>query len=197
MYIQNALAGIKMLLVLSLITGALYTSAVTLVGSVFFKNEVNGSLIYDSKGALIGSELIGQKFESERYFWSRPSAANYGTVPSGASNYGYLNPKLKDEVYGRYETFKKHKNDLKLEDIPSELLFTSASGLDPDISVEGAKFQVDRIMAARSLSYDKKPLINALIEQLTQKRDLGIFGKERVNVLRLNVELDKLSAGTK
>jgi K+-transporting ATPase ATPase C chain len=125
--------------------------------------------------------LIGQSFQSERYFWSRPSACNYQTLPSVGSNLSPTSRALQEEVARRRTTLGARA--------PSDLLFSSGSGLDPHISIESALFQVERVAQARHLPPEE---LKALIEQLTEPRTFGFLGEERINVLKLNLQLDAL-----
>jgi potassium-transporting ATPase KdpC subunit len=140
-------------------------------------------------GRIIGFENIGQNFDNDKYFYSRPSAVNYDASSSGASNYGPSNPDFIKAVKARSDTFLTHNPDVKRNEIPIDLLTTSGSGLDPDISYEAAKIQVPRISRIRNI--DKTFLYN-LVDRYVQKPFLGLFGKSKVNVLKLNLTLDSL-----
>ncbi len=133
--------------------------------------------------------LVGQNFTSDKYFWSRPSAVDYNAAGSGGSNKGPSNPAYIAQVKARIYTFLVHNPDVRKSEIPSDLVTASGSGIDPHISVQGAKIQVKRIARSRNLSSMK---INKLIENNTEYPLLGLFGTERINVLKLNSELDKL-----
>jgi len=178
------------LLSLTVLTGVLYPLLVTGVASVVFPSQAAGSLIIkDNK--VIGSELIGQHFSDPKYFWSRPSATSpYANNPlaSGGSNLGPLNPALVDAVKQRIDSLKAADPDNKLP-IPVDLVTTSASGLDPDISVAATLYQLNRVARARQLEVEK---VRALIDAHTQHRLLGFLGEPRINVLRLNLALDDL-----
>lgn len=164
---------------MSVILGGLYPLAVTLVGQGLFPRQAAGSLI-EVNGVVIGSELIAQKFTSEKYFWPRPSAADYATVASGASNASPTSENLKKAVAERQS-----------QGLTREMLFTSGSGLDPHISPEAASDQMRRIVEARSLSQEKTELVERLIREYTEERQGGFLGQKRVNVLKLNLALDK------
>lgn len=133
---------------------------------------------------------VGQSFTSDKYFWSRPSAVSYNAAGSGGSNKGPSNPDYLSEVKSRIDTFLVHNPDIKKEEIPSDLVTASGSGLDPNISVPAARVQVKRIAKIRNLS---DTLINQLIEQQTEKPFLGLFGTEKVNLVNLNLQLDQLA----
>ncbi len=154
--------SIKIFILMVIITGVLYTGIVILFGNLLFSKQAQGSLIVKDQ-QIIGSKLIAQKFSSDKYFWARPSASDYNAVPSSGSNLG---PTSKD-----------------LKARPS----SSASGLDPDISVDSAFYQLPRIAKARSLSSEK---LKGLIEEHIQERDFGFLGERRINVLELNLALE-------
>jgi K+-transporting ATPase ATPase C chain len=173
---------------LTLITGLLYPMVVTGLAKTLFPKNAAGSIVYKGDQA-IGSELIGQNFTDPKYFWGRPSATapqpNNPTA-SGGSNLGPLNPALADAVKARIEALKAADPENKLA-IPMDLVTTSASGLDPEISPEAAKYQANRVARARSISIEN---VLQRIDEHTQERQLGIFGERRVNVLKLNLALD-------
>ncbi len=139
-------------------------------------------------GKVVGYANIGQKFTDDKYFWSRPSAVNYNAAGSAGSNKGPSNPDYLKDVQAHIDTFLVHNPGVKKEDIPAELVTYSGSGLDPDLSPAGAKVQVKRIAVARKLSEDQ---LNALVDRYTEKPLLGVFGPEKVNVLKLNIALDE------
>ncbi|MBK6345498.1 MAG: potassium-transporting ATPase subunit KdpC [Bacteroidales bacterium] len=176
-----------------MLTGIVYPLFVTGIAQLVFPAKANGSLILkDTK--LIGSVLIGQQFDSAIYFSSRPSAISYNPLPSGASNSGPTNLKLKTAFYDRKSDFIRVNLLDSLTEIPAEMLFASASGLDPHITPRAALLQVERIAAARGLSSVQKDMVNKEIKKLTEKPQFSIFGEERINVLNLNIVLDKISA---
>lgn len=134
---------------------------------------------------------LGQKFDKDEFFNSRPSAVDYNAAGSCGSNKGNMNPEYLQVVSDRIDTFLVHNPSIKRSQIPSELVTASGSGLDPNISIEAAKIQVPRIAKARSIS---EAQLNALIQQSTEKPFLGLFGPEKLNVLTLNLELQKLTS---
>jgi potassium-transporting ATPase KdpC subunit len=140
-------------------------------------------------GKVIGYALEGQNFTRDKYFMSRPSAAGYNAAGSSGSNKGPTNPDYLKDVQSRIDSFLAHNKNIPKEEIPAELVTASGSGLDPDISPKGAYIQVQRIAAVRGVSAEK---INSLINESIQKPLLGVFGTERVNVLKLNLALDNL-----
>jgi K+-transporting ATPase ATPase C chain len=174
-----ALQSFRIYIVLTLLTGIIYPLAMTGVAQLLFPGQANGSRIIE-RDKLVGSDLIVQKFESPRYFWPRPSAADYATVASGASNKGPTSADLKKSIDERRERFAK--------DAPVDLLTASGSGLDPHISPEAARSQIPRVAAARNAPTDK---ITALVDQMTEAPQFGFLGEPRVNVLRLNRALDQ------
>jgi len=200
--IREIRPAIVVLLALTLITGLAYPLAMTGIAHALFPNQAQGSLI-ERDGAVVGSALIGQQFISDKYFHGRPSAttapdpndstktvpAPYNAANSGGSNLGPSNKALIDRVQGDMETLKKENPSMP---VPPDLVTTSASGLDPDISPEAALFQVPRVAKARNLPEDR---VRQLVTDSTQGRLLGLLGEPRINVLQLNLALDKLAAG--
>jgi K+-transporting ATPase ATPase C chain len=179
--------SIKILLVFTIITGIIYPLFITGISQLAFPYKANGSLIIQKK-QIIGSELVGQNFTNDIYFWSRPSAINYNPLPSGGSNYGMTSQILQDKAFDEKLMFTK-KNHLSAGiKIPNEMIFSSASGLDPHISVEAAKLQVKRIALARNTDENT---INAIIDDFKDDRQFLILGEKRINVLKLNLELDR------
>ncbi|TXH21175.1 MAG: K(+)-transporting ATPase subunit C [Chitinophagaceae bacterium] len=132
---------------------------------------------------------IGQTFNEDKYFWSRPSAVDYNAAGSGGSNKGASNEEYLQQVQSRIDTFLVHNPDVKKSEIPIDLITASGSGLDPHISVQAAKVQVKRIAKNRNISEEK---IESIIIEQTEKPTFGLFGPERINVLKLNIALDKL-----
>lgn len=183
--------ALKIFLVFTILTGVVYPLVVTGVAQVVFPHQANGSLITDGN-KVIGSELIGQKFDSTIYFSSRPSSIENNPLPSGGSNYGLTNAKLKTLVADRKSKFIANNQLDKTAEIPSEMLFASASGLDPHISPRAAELQIDRIAKVRNFSNLQKQKLKLLVDKMSEAPQLGCLGKSRVNVLKLNIELDKL-----
>ena len=194
--------AIVVLVALTLITGLVYPLAMTGIAKVVFNRQAEGSLI-ERDGKVVGSTLIGQEFKSDKYFHGRPSAtiapdpadpnktlaAPYNAANSGGSNLGPSNKALIDRVEADLDGLKKENPSAA---VPIDLVTTSGSGLDPDISPEAAYFQVPRVAKARNLAEDK---VRQLVSDQVQERFLGILGEPRVNVLLLNLALDRLQAG--
>ena len=185
------------LVVLTIITGVIYPLIVTGIAQVIFPYQANGSIMLGKDGKPLGSELIGQQFDDPKYFWGRLSAT--GPVPytafnadkltgSSGSNYGPLNPALKDAVQARIDALKA-ADPGNTTAIPVDLVTASASGLDPHISPAAAEYQVARVAKARGLDVAQ---VRDLVAQHTEGRQLGFFGEPRVNVLELNLALDLL-----
>jgi len=178
-----------MILVLTIALGIVYPLAVWAVGQFVFPHQANGSLIKNASGEVIGSELIGQQFSSEKYFHSRPSAAGngYDAGASSGSNLGPTSQKLIERVKTDAETLSEENPN---QQIPADLITTSASGLDPHISPASAEFQIPRIAKARNIS---EPDLRNIVAKFTESRDFGILGEAQVNVLKLNLELDGIN----
>jgi potassium-transporting ATPase KdpC subunit len=189
--------AILVLLLLTLITGLAYPLAMTGVAGAIFPKQAQGSLI-ERDGKVVGSALIGQEFKDDKYFHGRPSAtttpdpadssktvgAPYNAANSGASNLGPTSKALNDRIK---EDVDKLKAESPSTSVPIDLVTTSASGLDPDISPEGALFQVPRVAKARNMPEDR---VRLLVAENTSGRLIGLFGEPRVNVLALNLALD-------
>jgi K+-transporting ATPase ATPase C chain len=175
---------------LTVITGVVYPVVVTAIGHVAFAHQASGSLI-EKNGKVVGSEVIGQQFDAPYYFWGRLSATSpnpYNAQSSGGSNLGPTNPALADEVKGRLAAL--HDADpSNTAPVPVDLVTSSGSGLDPEISPAAAAYQIERVANARKLSRSE---VEALVTQNTNGRQFGILGEARVNVLKLNLALDEL-----
>jgi potassium-transporting ATPase KdpC subunit len=182
------LPALRILFVFTLLTGIIYPVAMTLLSLAVFPYQAKGSMI-EKNGTIIGSELIGQGFESEKYFHSRPSAIGYNPQPSSGTNWGPTDKRMADSVKARRECFVAQNNLPAGTEVPKEMLFASSSGVDPHISPEAAMFQTERIAKVRGLKND---VVKKLVEDFTEGPQLGIFGDPRVNVLKLNLALDAL-----
>jgi potassium-transporting ATPase KdpC subunit len=185
--------ALLLLLTFAILTGIVYPLFITAIAYLFFPEQAKGSLIYDSKKQICGSSLIGQNFSNKRYFWSRPSAVNYNPMPSGGTNLSLVSIQLKDTVESRRQTFRAMNNLSKNDSVPNEMLFASASGLDPHISPAAAQAQVSRVIDARGCTPQQRTAIQNLIVKYTDAPQLGFLGADRVNVLLLNRGLDSLT----
>ena len=189
---KTIIISLKIFLFFTILTGVLYPLLITGIAQIAFPAKANGSIIYKDNKA-IGSKLIGQQFDSVIYFSSRPSAVAYNPLPSGGSNYGLTNIKLKNQVADRKTHFWKFNElDSLKTTIPSEMLFASASGLDPHISLKAAMLQVNRIANARKLNSIQKQKIVQCVQEHIEEPQFLCFGDQKINVLLLNIELDKI-----
>jgi potassium-transporting ATPase KdpC subunit len=193
--------AIVLIIALTVITGLFYPLAMTGISEVIFPKQAQGSLI-EKDGKVIGSALVGQQFADEKYFHGRPSATNapdpndstktvdapYNATNSMGSNLGPTNKALIDRVKGDVDKLKQENPNAQ---VPIDLVTTSASGLDPDISPEAALFQVPRVAKARNMPEDR---VKALVQDHVEGRTLGLLGEPRVNVLALNMALDQAAA---
>ncbi len=184
---KNIISGIMLFAVLTVITGIIYPLLVTGVSQVMFPEKAQGSLVR-LEGAAIGSDLIAQKFSSPAYFWPRPSASDYQTVPSAASNLGPTSAGLKQIIEDRKRELAPYFSG----PVPAELLLASGSGLDPELSPEDALSQVAHVAKARGLSQVDQDRLIALVKENTESPQFHIFGQARVKVLRLNLALDAM-----
>jgi potassium-transporting ATPase KdpC subunit len=176
------------LVLLSVVTGLAYPALVTVVAQMIFPRQANGSLIVKD-GTAIGSSLIGQTFDDQKYFWGRPSATSpfgYNAGASSGSNLSPTNPDLIKAVQGRVDTLRA-ADPGNTSPVPVDLVTASGSGLDPHISPAAALYQVPRVARARKLDAS---VVQHLVEQHTEGRTLGVLGEPRVNVLQLNLALD-------
>lgn len=176
--IQNVLFSLRAIVTLTVLTSVIYPLFVTIIAQTAFPFEANGSLV-KRNDRIVGSALLAQNFTDGRYFWPRPSAGDYGTIPSGASNQGFTSKKLQMQIVERRRALG--------DGAPSDLLAASGSGLDPHISPEAARFQAARVAAARGMTIDA---VMAIVDQMTEPPQFGLLGTARVNVLQLNLALD-------
>ncbi|MFM0045097.1 potassium-transporting ATPase subunit KdpC [Paraburkholderia sediminicola] len=179
--------------VLTAVTGLAYPAVMTAVGQAAFNNQANGSML-EQDGKVVGSKLIGQQFDAPQYFWGRLSATSpmpYNPQSSGGSNLGPTNPALLDEVKGRIDALKAAGTDMS-QPVPVDLVTSSGSGLDPEISPAAAAYQIERVAKARKLAAND---VQALVDRYTSGRQFGILGEPRVNVLQLNLALDEMKHG--
>lgn len=182
---KNLRTAILMTIATTVLLGLIYPLVVTGIAQLLFPRQANGSLIKNAAGEVIGSEWIGQSFTSAGYFHARPSAVTYDGAASGGSNLGPTSAKLRERI-------KADAAKLQAENpsapIPAELVTTSASGLDPHLSPAAVAFQIPRVAAARKQSIAN---VQAVVQQFTEARQFGLLGEPRVNVLLLNLELDR------
>ncbi len=188
---KKILTTIKLFLVLTLLVGIIYPLFISAISMLFFSHQADGSML-SLDGKIVGSKLIGQKFTSDKYFWSRPSAIDYNPFPSGASNLAPTSAKLKQLYVNRKENFAKSNFIKNSSLIPNEMLFASGSGVDPDITPESAFLQVDRICNSRNFNTTQKEELIKLIAKIIENPQIGFLGESRINVLMLNMELDKI-----
>ena len=181
--------AVLLFIVLSVLTGVFYPMAVTVLAQAIFPQQASGSLIYSTDGKPAGSLLIGQPFSDPKYFWPRPSAtagSPYNPLASGGSNLGPTSKDLINQISERTKSLKA----LEIHGlIPADLVMASGSGLDPHISPEAALMQIPRIARERNMSEEK---VHSLVQKSLEGRQFGFLGEPRVNVLKLNLDLDKL-----
>ena len=190
MFVRLIRPAVSLLALMTILLGIVYPLIITGVAKVAFSRQAEGSLIYQN-GKLIGSTLIGQSFSDPKYFWGRPSATSpqpYNGLASSGSNLGPLNPALLDAVKANVKALHDADPDNR-QPVPVDLVTASGSGLDPEISPAGAHYQAARVARARNLPLAQ---VQALIGAHEQGRLFGLFGERRVNVLNLNLALDRL-----
>jgi len=183
--------SLRMLVIMSALTGVIYPLVVTGIAEVAFPQAASGSLIMQD-GKTLGSDLIGQPFDDPKYFWSRPSATSpqpYNGAASSGSNQGPRNPALADAVKDRIKALRD-ADPGNTAAVPVDLITASGSGLDPHISVAAAEYQLARVTKTRGLASEK---VQRLVAENTEGRTLGVLGEPRVNVLKLNIALDRTS----
>lgn len=174
------------------IAGMLYVTASVSIAQLIFPKQANGSVI-ELDGKIIGSSLVGQNFVSEQYFHGRPSAVSYNVDGMAGSNLAISNPDLQKQVKERTAQFAQN-NQMTEQQVPNEMVTASGSGIDPDISPEGALLQVKRVAEQRHLAEQQ---LRDLVQQQIQPAQFGVYGQARVNVLQLNLALDQLSSTTR
>ena len=186
--------SIRQTLLWTVVTGILYPLVMTVFAQLVFPAQANGSLV-QRDGKVVGSALMSQQFTGDKYFWPRPSACTYGTGPGGiagssGSNLGPTSAQLQKNVDAAAAALRTASKLPADAPVPADLVFASASGLDPHISPEGARFQISRVAAARGLSADE---VGKLVDQFVESPQWGFLGEPRVNVLQLNLALDAAS----
>lgn len=183
---ENMITAVRLTLFCAVFFAGFYSLSIYGIAQ-FAPNHGNGEIV--TVNGKIHHINVAQKFVENKYFWSRPSAVNYNAASSGGSNKGPNNPEYLAEVKLRIETFLLKNPSVKRSEVPSELVTASGSGIDPNISVQGAKVQLERIAESRKISQEK---VLEVIQKSTEKPLLGMLGTEKINVLRLNIALDKL-----
>jgi K+-transporting ATPase ATPase C chain len=184
--IKLILQSVRHLVLWTVLTGLVYPLVITVIAQLAFPKQAVGSLV-ERNGKLVGSALLAQQFQGGNYFWPRPSADTYATVASGASNLGPTSGQQLTNVLNNLAAFRTGNNLATNAAVPADMVFASGSGLDPQISPEAARLQVDRVAAARHLPAAK---VQALVAQFTEAPQQGFLGEARVNVLLLNLALD-------
>ena len=184
---KNLLISLKLTLVMIILCAVLYPLLIAGIGKATPGGGKGKTLSVNGK--VVGYENIGQKFTDDKYFWGRPSAVDYNAAGSAGSNKGPSNPDYLQIVQDRIDTILVHNPGVKKEELPAEMVTASGSGLDPDISPEGAYIQVKRVAAIRNLAEEK---VKALVGKHIDKRLAGSLGPSKVNVLKLNIALDNL-----
>ena len=190
---KNFIIALKLFVLMTILLGIVYPLFITGITRLIFPHRANGSLI-NLNDKVIGSYLIGQKFENERYFWPRPSAIDYNQLPSGGSNLGPTSADLEKQIIQRRSMLLAANGLSEGTIIPQDLLFASASGLDPHISPEAARFQVNRIARARGFDMNGENELHKLVDKYIELRVLQLLGEPRINVLKINLALDSLEA---
>ena len=180
------LQSIRMLVILSIITGIVYPFVMTGLAQALLSRQANGSMVVRD-GQPIGSNLVGQNFSSDKYFWPRPSGVGYSPLPSSGTNLGPTSAVLRDSVAARAARLGK-----PIGEIPADLLEASGSGLDPHISPEAAEIQVDRVLTARGFPLSLRNQLQTFVKAHIEMPQLGVLGEERINILQLNMDLDTL-----
>lgn len=183
--------SLYMCLWMTLITGIAYPLLITFIAQLTMPVQANGSLITVNK-KIVGSHFIGQQFTSDKYFWGRPSASNYDALHSGGSNLGLISAKLKEQVQMRKAHLKQTNPSDGSLPFPTELLFASGSGLDPHITFQTGQYQKMRIAKARGFNDKQTQQLENLIDYMKENRTFKLIGHPFLNVLRLNIALDKL-----
>jgi len=184
----NLFPAVKLTILSIVFFVVIYSSIVWGIAYVIAPNHGRGAVILKD-GQLVGFSLIGQKFDQDKYFWSRPSAVNYNAAGSGGSNKAPSNQTYLQTVQARIDTFLVHNPGVEKSQIPVDLVTASGSGLDPDISPASAYIQIKRIATVRNMDEAK---LKVLVDHAVEKPLLGFLGTEKINVLKLNLELDKL-----
>lgn len=188
---KTLIISLKLLVFMTLLTGIVYPVFIYLIAKTIFPEKSAGSLVKINE-KIIGSELIGQKFESKKYFQSRPSAVDYQPMPSGGSNLAPTSQILKARIDSLRDSYIVWNELPEKTEVPPDAVFSSGSGIDPHISPMNALLQSDRISKERDFDVNKKKQLIELINRLTENPQYGFLGEPRINVLKINLDLDKL-----
>lgn len=180
--------ALRFSIIFIILCGIVYPLASTGLAQILFPWQANGSLMKDNQGKVIGSELIGQSFTDPKLFHGRISSIDYNGAGSGSSNYAPSNPQLMQRIGSSLDAWKKANPDAPFSKLPIDLMTNSGSGLDPHITPQAAESQIPRISKLTGIAVDK---LEWMVQDATSARDLGLFGQPRVNVLRLNMELQE------
>ena len=183
--------ALRILAVMTVLTGIMYPVAMTFLSLALFPYQAKGSMI-EKNGTIIGCEFIGQGFMSDKYFNSRPSAIGYNPMPSSGTNWGPTDKRMADSAKARSAQFTIQNTLSAGTPVPKEMLFASASGVDPHISPEAAQLQIERIAKVRGFNSEQTSSLKKLVEKFTQGPQMKLFGDPRVNVLMLNLAVDEL-----
>jgi K+-transporting ATPase ATPase C chain len=186
---ETMLVALRATLVTLLVTGIVYPLAITGAAQVMFPYRANGSIVEDGHGRAVGSELIGQTFADPAYLHGRPSNGNYDATSSGGTNLGTTSKKLRDGAIAFADAYRKDNALAASTEIPADAVSSSASGLDPHISPENARLQIERIAKARGIAAAR---VRELLDDHVEGRELGFLGEPRVNVLATNLALDQI-----
>lgn len=187
--LSSLMIPLRISIIFMIICGIIYPLASTGAAQLLFPKQANGSLIKDSSGQVIGSELIGQSFVDPKWFQGRVSSIDYNAAGSGSNNFGPSNPALIERTKASIEAWKAQNPDVPVSQLPIALITNSGSGLDPHITPQSADVQIARISKLTGVSPAE---LEQLVKANTEGRDLGVFGDERVNVLKLNIALSKM-----
>lgn len=185
---KNLLKSIRITLAFCLFFGIFYVAILWIFGQAFGRGENGNAELITLRGEVVGAANVGQKFTKDIYFWGRPSAVDYTADASGASNKGATNEEYLKEVELRIDSFLVHHPYLERKDVPAEMVTASGSGLDPHITPKCAYVQVKRVAMARNIEEDK---VKEIVDKCIEKPEMGVFGTEKVNVLKLNVALEE------
>lgn len=185
---KSIIKSIRLVLVFVILLGIIYPLTMTLISNAIFPAQAQGSLVKQN-GTVVGSEIIGQSFTGSAWFHGRPSAASYDGLKSGGTNLALSNPRFTKDTEAAIDTFLKENPGVRKQDIPADIITSSASGLDPEISTEAAYEQAKRVAGANGLTEAE---VKNVIDKDKEGRFLGIFGQDRVNVLKLNMDIQSI-----